>query len=247
MNTLRRFITTAALAFAASGLASADQIVSYSSTFSAATDFTHVFSLSKFNLAGQTLTGVTLSFTGSEDTSGVTLQNQAGTTLANGVQTFRYISSSILDTFNNTASPDLPGQVSLPIIDTKTIVLGGAGSNSNQILCPTSTPSASCNTVGYTPPDIIGGPLTTTAIVSAGNFGGYTGAGNFSVTGETSTFTTFSGGGGNILLNQTTAATETVTVTYSYLPTSGTPEPTTMLLFGSGLLGLGLIRKRVRR
>jgi len=35
-------------------------------------------------------------------------------------------------------------------------------------------------------------------------------------------------------------------ITYDYTIPSGVPEPTTMVLFGSALVGLGLLRKRVR-
>jgi hypothetical protein len=38
-----------------------------------------------------------------------------------------------------------------------------------------------------------------------------------------------------------------VIVTYTYTEISGTPEPTTMVLFGSALVGLGLLRKRASK
>jgi hypothetical protein len=56
-------------------------------------------------------------------------------------------------------------------------------------------------------------------------------------------------GGG--LLNLTIVATTTYSaqaeVTYEYTVPSGTPEPGTMVLLGSALVGLGVIRKRSRR
>ena len=69
------------------------------------------------------------------------------------------------------------------------------------------------------------------------------------------------GGSANLFLNaqqstQITGAGKTVTdgssagayitVEYDYTVNNGTPEPATMLLFGSGLIALGVIRKRVR-
>ena len=57
-----------------------------------------------------------------------------------------------------------------------------------------------------------------------------------------------SGGG---LLGLTMVATTTYSaeaeVTYEYSVPSGTPEPGTMVLLGSALVGLGVIRKRSRR
>jgi hypothetical protein len=55
--------------------------------------------------------------------------------------------------------------------------------------------------------------------------------------------------GGGVGPNNTTAVigqgAETVTVLYDYTVTSGTPEPSTMALFGSALIGLGIVfRKR---
>jgi hypothetical protein len=44
----------------------------------------------------------------------------------------------------------------------------------------------------------------------------------------------------------TDAVSGAVTVTYDYTEPSSTPEPATLVLFGSALVGLGLIRKRVR-
>jgi hypothetical protein len=41
-------------------------------------------------------------------------------------------------------------------------------------------------------------------------------------------------------------ASGVTTITYTYSVVSATPEPTTMVLFGSALVGLGLLRKRIR-
>jgi len=107
---------------------------------------------------------------------------------------------------------------------------------------------------------VIGNPtgiLSVTGTVTAANPGNYVGSGctavqftagcDFTLNYQTATnqsgisignlFT--SGIAGQIV---TSGGTETVT--YNYTIPSGTPEPTTMILFGSGLIGLGLLRKR---
>jgi len=68
---------------------------------------------------------------------------------------------------------------------------------------------------------------------------------NFSTATETDTALT----GGNNKTTYATNVTEMVEVTYEYstFSTSNTPEPTTMVLFGSALVGLGCIRKRIRK
>jgi hypothetical protein len=77
----------------------------------------------------------------------------------------------------------------------------------------------------------------------------YEGLGTLTLTGNASTSTAISGGpvsGGTV----TGTASPNVTVIYDYTvppPPSSTPEPATMALFGSGLVALGLIRRRISK
>jgi hypothetical protein len=87
------------------------------------------------------------------------------------------------------------------------------------------------------------GPQTDS---NAATFGTYEAA-NFSFVFDTATTITSTFGGGNNSVSQSTTVDGTALVSYNYIIPSGTPEPATMVLFGSALVGLGLIRKRIAR
>lgn len=75
----------------------------------------------------------------------------------------------------------------------------------------------------------------------------YLGNGTILLTGSASTFGSFYGPPDTE--TKSGNATMSVTVIYDYTAasTSGTPEPATMALFGSGLIGLGLLRRRMNK
>jgi len=53
------------------------------------------------------------------------------------------------------------------------------------------------------------------------------------------------GGGAGVSLSGTDSAE--VSITFTYVPTSSIPEPTSLVLIGSGLIGLGVFARRKRR
>jgi hypothetical protein len=247
---VQRAFTMAALAATFVAVSAASSIT-YNSTpvsFTQNTDYTTSFTLPLFNIAGQTLTGVTISFTGSLSTTELQLQNQAGTTLANGIETFTYVSSEDLFATSDSADPGLNLSslgTNFTILNSGSITLGGGGTTTAVNCSPINVPSTACNTVNYAGlGSISDGPTTTSISDSA--LADYLGAGTFTLGAKTFGLESFNGGGNNIAVNQTTSATETPTVTYTY-QVSGAPEPTTLVLFGSALIGLGCFRKRIRK
>ena len=137
-------------------------------------------------------------------------------------------------------------------------------SPSGVITCPAGTPSTSCNSVTYstftvanTDPNFgfttgtgMGGLLGVIKSITGADLANYVGSGTFNLNGGTKSSITISGGGNNIQANVNTAATMQAEIDYTYtsVPSTGTPEPTTMLLFSSALLGLGFIgRKKISR
>jgi len=75
----------------------------------------------------------------------------------------------------------------------------------------------------------------------------YTGTGTFSLTDKTLTGTLLGNTGGNTTAIQNSFEATTGDVIYTYTPPpSGAPEPATLFLMGSALVGVGVLRKRFK-
>jgi hypothetical protein len=271
MTTLRRILTVATVAVAASGLALANSIA-YETSYPTSgpdpnTDFNYLLNLPLFNSSIGTLTGVELIIFGSESISTVTLQN-----LGTSAQTtFTAVESSTLannstDPLSNSATGlDIFSGLGLDVFNSGSISLGPGTGGSAVGPCPAATPSTACSSVTYTGANINPDPDTTvndpnigcaqafdcvTGTFITGNglnqtplLGDYLGSGTFTLSGATLSGNTVTGGGS---VSATIISTGLVDaeVDYTYVVPSTTPEPGTMVLLGGALLGLGLISKR---
>ena len=235
MKILNKMMSIATALTIAASISNAATI-SYTSTQGPTlTDFLVNLTVLKFDGSLGTLTGATIKFTATDDISSLTLTNTSPSS-----QTFRYTSVADFFLTSNSADTTLVGtDLAVTNFNSGFITLGAAGTG----VCAAATPSVICNSVSYSPP-----PATANtgevAVTDLSTYIASIGSVDFNLGGFTSTGTTFTGGGGNINSSQTTYGTAVATITYTYEVITGTPEPATMALMGSSLLGLALLKRR---
>jgi hypothetical protein len=258
-NSTRRFLTILAIAAIACMAANAGSIT-YSTALGcltanctvgfAPTDFTTgqstppiaTLTIPQWNPAlfpGQALTGIQVDVKVFLDPGNITMS-----TNSSAGQTFSYaLNASALVTGPSVFSSVGPLTLFTTLGQTGAdgfgkITLGGSGNP----VCGVNPPSASCSSITYN-------ASASSGTASTGLIGfnaAYQGIGLITLTGATNS--TFTGGGGsNIIINTGEQAQFVATVTYTY-GQSGVPEPATMVMLGSALVGLGLLgRKRFAR
>lgn len=206
----------AAAVLAALSVGSANAALSFSNA-EQTTEISQTGFLDLFDSNLGTLTGVTLTLTGSETTT-ITLTNNAAqsqTVRANGTVDLFFSSSLGGLTFAN------------PLVSL-------SATTGFVTLAPGATQSFGPLTDADT---IVMTPLASLFSVSGG--------GQFSITCESLSGISLTGGGGNVGSTQATTAGCGASIVYDYTPTTNrVPEPASMALVGLGMMGLAAIRRR---
>jgi len=207
----------------------------------------HVCSASTFTAIDfQLSVNVTDKFIAQNTTAGTLRVNVGGPDAFGGSQTYSeavqadlimfdpnlYATAESLPTYFN------PSSVAVAANTTKTVSGTVSDTQTGHVNVPTRVLTTSVNN------------SSNTATLSSGDISTYIGSGTVTYELDLSSGvhipgTTPSGmnTGSDSVLNSGTAM---ITYTYTYTDTNVAPEPTTMVLFGSALLGIGMLRKRSR-
>jgi|SRR5271157_1249267 len=243
-TTFRKLFASAFLAGALSTSALANTITNSNTTGTLNTDGTFSFNVAQAVIpGGYHVTGVTLDINVQAPATDFSLTNTSGST-----QTFGLGVQTAVDVTGNSASSDGLGNLvpagwnsggSSPFF-TQNITLGPTGSGT----CANNTPNGSCSFVTYL--GVTSSADTGIINIGAGSWANYVGGGSVTINGHTNTVVQWNGGSPNITLADTYDVTATIVVTDA---PNGVPEPATMALMGSALLGFAALlrRKRVRQ
>ncbi|HEX4136972.1 MAG TPA: choice-of-anchor E domain-containing protein [Bryobacteraceae bacterium] len=238
MRIYRKVLITLAAAFVVSGIASADSITLGPLTTSTpvlaeATDWTNMLAFAQFDSNLGTLLSVTFDISGQLQTTLTVTNTDSAAGSSGNSRTELQIG---LEDADDSLGLDIDNDTqAIDVMSGKYFYDLGKGQSSQSGLLTSSYDS---------------GTLTYSSLTVLNEFSN-PGGGTVDLTADTFTQTNLSNTGGNTNSNQVTNASLTGTVTYTYQAalqeSPSTPEPATLAMMGGALLGLGLLRKRLRK
>jgi len=232
MNT-RRILTVFATCALMCGIANAstlEETFTGTATTSTPTDFAALLTATQFNPAWGTLTGVEIDLT-SNATTAISITNTDTLSNSSGsVQTK-------IQVFVQDAGNDLSGGAFSTGGGALAFCLPGACGFGGQTFS-----LAASSSITY--PGLTGSQSQSVSYTLAAILAEFTGVGTETLHTNTLTGTVLTTAGGNTIAAQNTNANITGDVIYTY--TSGAPEPATLFLMGSALVGVGVLRKRFK-